>query len=53
MTCNIALARRVNHGITEKWVLFETKAMMGGLCFMTDAQMARLEFSPPAIQAFG
>ena len=39
MAYDSALADRVSDAFTARRVAFETKAMMGGLCFMVDGKM--------------
>ncbi len=39
MPYDTALADRVTDSLTARRVPFETKAMMGGLCFMVDGKM--------------
>lgn len=39
MAYDSALADRVTDALTSRCVSFETKSMMGGLCFMVDGKM--------------
>lgn len=39
MAYDVALSERITDFLTKRRVSFETKAMMGGLCFMVDGKM--------------